>query len=444
MRLGSIFSFRILASFVALLIFVSFSNYFFLKSSQTHSIRTVRVSIDQTNSDFRVFCGPNVTNCPLNNTQTDACALHGVVLRDGSMEIEVPSKSVPSNLLKCIPSEKFTLVPRPIEEVVEDACVLTGTTILIVNYQQHIPHFAEGLFFALSGILEGDGRWMCATGLPCRFLFHSIEQWPERTNILWQLAALEVARVTAPQGPITLNADLFNVAGATRSLDLTGCNSGQLFFERLILQTPRINRQWFNANPLACTAFRDAALKTSGVIERVYNRQEITIAFLIRRKSRYIVNSDEVILALKNRFGGQVRQIAFEGLDFTEQVEAMSDVKLFVTPHGAGVTNIVFMPPGSALIEIFPLYYRPHNYFDELARGCSIWYGAYENTNSSAALLDESCHREFNEGLPLLELCKSREHCVQCGKNSATVVDIKQIEKIFASAQEYFQNQNRI
>jgi len=355
------------------------------------------------------------------------------------MEIEVPSTSglTSANLLKCIPSEKFTFVHRPIEEVVEDACILTGTTILIVNYQQHIPHFAEGLFFALSGLLEGDGKWMCATGFPCRFLFHSIAHWPERTNILWQQAALEVARVSAPQGPLTFNADLFNVAGASRSKELIGCNSGKIVFERLILQTPRINRQWFNANPLACTAFRDAALKTSGLTEKVYNRQEITIAFLIRRKSRYIVNSDEVVLALKNRFGREVRQIAFEGLDFSEQVDAMSDVELFVTPHGAGVTNIVFMPPGSALIEIFPLYHRPHNYFDELARGCSIWYGAYENINSSAAVLDESCHKEFNEGLPSLELCTSREHCAQCGKNSATVVDIKQIDKIFASAQEY-------
>jgi hypothetical protein len=281
---------------------------------------------------------------------------------------------------------------------------------------------------------------MCASGYQCRFLFHSIENWPERTNILWQQAALDVAYVTAPQSPTALNADLFNVAGAARSMELTGCKSGQLVFERLILQTPRLHRQWFNANPQACLAFRNAALKKNGFLDILYNTNEITIAFLIRRKSRYIVNSDKIIKALEDRFGVKVRQISFEGLSFREQVAAMSDVRLFVTPHGAGVTNIVFMPPRSALIEIFPLYHRPHHYFDELARGCGIWYGAYENTNSSAAIVEESCSDEFKEGLPPLDLCKSREYCAQCGKNSATIVDIQQIDEIFASAQEYFRN----
>jgi hypothetical protein len=396
--------------------------------------------------DHYVFCEPNSTDCHRNNIAADACAFYGAVLRDNSMIIEVPtaSGSIPDNLLYCIPSEKFTLVPRPVEVVADDSCVVTGTTILIVNYQQHIPHFAEGLFFALSGLLERDSSWMCNSAYPCRFLFHSIEDWPERANIFWQQAALDVAHVTAPQGPTTLNVDLFNVAGASRSMELTGCNSGQLVFERFILQTPRLHRQWFNANPRACSAFRNAALNKNGFLDRVYNTKEITIVFLIRRKSRYIVNSYEIIKALEDRFGVKVRQISFEGLSFSEQVAAMSGVRLFVTPHGAGVTNIVFMPPRSALIEIFPLYHRPHHYFDELARGCGIWYGAYENTNSSAALLEESCKNEFKDGLPPLDLCKSREHCAQCGKNSATFVNIHQIDQVFASAQEYFRDNLKV
>jgi len=412
--------------------------------SFTHRLREryIRVPDKPTASDFRIFCEPSSTDCHRNNIVTDACALYGAVLRDNSMKIEVPtaSGSIPANLLDCIPSEKFTLVPRPVELVAEDSCVVTGTTILIVNYQQHIPHFSEGLFFALAGLLEGNSSWMCSSGYPCRFLFHSIVHWPERTNIVWQQAALEIAHVAVPQRPTTLNVDLFNVAGAARSMELTGCNSGQLVFERLILQTPRLHRQWFNANPRACTSFRDTALKTNGFLDRVYNTNEIKIAFLIRRKSRYVINSHEIVKALEDRFGGKVRQISFEGLSFSEQVAAMSDVRLFVTPHGAGVTNVVFMPPRSALIEIFPLYHRPHNYFDELARSCGIWYGAYENTNSSAAILEESCKNEFKDGLPPLDLCKSREHCAQCGKNSATIVDIQRIDQIFASAQEYFRD----
>jgi hypothetical protein len=394
-------------------------------------------------SDFRFFCESNTTDCSQGRTSYDACAIHGVVLRDGSTSLEVTtsSGSLPANLSKCIPTEKISILPRSLNSSFEEDCILSGTTILIVNYQQHIPHFAEGLFYALSRLLGEHGNWMCAARRPCRFLFHSIENWPERSNILWQKSALEVSLLTAPQEPSTLNEDLFNVIGASRSLELTGCTSNQLVFERLVLLPPQ---SWFKSNLQACSLFRNAALTKFGIKLNRSKKETLIIAFLIRRQSRYIINSNELILALEKRFGVQVRKIAFEGLSFGEQVATMSDVRLFVTPHGAGVTNIVFMPPGSALIEIFPLYHRPHNYFDELSRGCNLWYGAYENTNSSSALLDEPCSRDFQYGLPPLDLCQSRERCSHCGKNSATFVDIAQIDKLFASAQKYLQNQDII
>lgn len=59
-----------------------------------------------------------------------------------------------------------------------------------------------------------------------------------------------------------------------------------------------------------------------------------------------------------------------ENLDFARQVEVFSNASVLVAPHGAGLTNMLFMPKGGTLIEVFnagfvmPDFYlrsRPNN-----------------------------------------------------------------------------------
>ena len=40
------------------------------------------------------------------------------------------------------------------------------------------------------------------------------------------------------------------------------------------------------------------------------------------------------------------------GLSFAEQVALFAEAEVVVGPHGAGLTNCVFMAPGGALIEL--------------------------------------------------------------------------------------------
>jgi Glycosyltransferase 61 len=46
--------------------------------------------------------------------------------------------------------------------------------------------------------------------------------------------------------------------------------------------------------------------------------------------------------------------VALETLSFGEQVNIMRNTKILVAPHGAGTVNMIFMEPGSKVIELFP------------------------------------------------------------------------------------------
>ena len=49
-----------------------------------------------------------------------------------------------------------------------------------------------------------------------------------------------------------------------------------------------------------------------------------------------------------------VRAIELRGsLTFRWQLELFASTKLLVTPHGAQLTNVVFMPAGASIVEVF-------------------------------------------------------------------------------------------
>jgi capsular polysaccharide biosynthesis protein len=66
-------------------------------------------------------------------------------------------------------------------------------------------------------------------------------------------------------------------------------------------------------------------------------------------KTRTIVNEAETIDVLKG-YGFEVVETA--GLSFVEQVRLFARCEAFVSPHGAGLANILFMPPGSPVLEL--------------------------------------------------------------------------------------------
>ncbi|NEP82194.1 MAG: glycosyltransferase family 61 protein [Okeania sp. SIO3B3] len=66
--------------------------------------------------------------------------------------------------------------------------------------------------------------------------------------------------------------------------------------------------------------------------------------------NRRIINEDEMINFL-TKFGFQ--SVTLESMSVTAQASLLANAKVVISPHGGGLTNLVFCHPGTKVIEIF-------------------------------------------------------------------------------------------
>ncbi|MGB3511466.1 MAG: tetratricopeptide repeat protein, partial [Microcoleaceae cyanobacterium] len=103
--------------------------------------------------------------------------------------------------------------------------------------------------------------------------------------------------------------------------------------------------------------------KSSGKPERIY----------ITRKQaswRRVINEQEVVNWL-DQFG--FIRITLESMSVAEQVSYMVAAKVIISPHGAGLTNLVFCSQGTKVIEFFSPKYVKHTYW-EISGFCGLEY----------------------------------------------------------------------
>ncbi len=72
-------------------------------------------------------------------------------------------------------------------------------------------------------------------------------------------------------------------------------------------------------------------------------------------------------------------------LSIREQVELFSSHGVIVAPHGAGLVNLLFTPPFSAVIEVFP-YHTHHKLYATMAAMAGIAHYPVHTFNGSSVL----------------------------------------------------------
>ena len=96
----------------------------------------------------------------------------------------------------------------------------------------------------------------------------------------------------------------------------------------------------------ACDFLRTEFLnlaETSDKIDRIYISRK-------QANNRRIINEDEII-ELLTKFGFQ--SVRLESMSVTEQASLLANAQIIISPHGGGLTNLVFCQPGTKVIEIF-------------------------------------------------------------------------------------------
>lgn len=85
-------------------------------------------------------------------------------------------------------------------------------------------------------------------------------------------------------------------------------------------------------------------------------------------RARKVINEDEVIAHLAER-GFECFEL--DHMPFAEQVGLFSECSTLISLHGAALTNMIFMPPRSKVIEIYPCDFGPKDYFNACYRRLS-------------------------------------------------------------------------
>ena len=83
-------------------------------------------------------------------------------------------------------------------------------------------------------------------------------------------------------------------------------------------------------------------------------------------------------------------------MSFAEQVISMFSIDILFSVHGAGLTSVVFMLPGSGVLEIFPPLFRKP-YYMMVSRASNIVYRRISETR----IINKSDYRNIQRVIDL-------------------------------------------
>ncbi|MCO6509870.1 MAG: glycosyltransferase family 61 protein, partial [Aridibacter famidurans] len=107
------------------------------------------------------------------------------------------------------------------------------------------------------------------------------------------------------------------------------------------------NSGHFDAGHLA--QFRQASFERLGLVGKSRGRKVYVTR--MNAKVRKVVNDDELIGLLEGK-GYEIFDL--DNTPFIDQLKLFSETRIFVSLHGSALTNMIFMPPGGAILEFYP------------------------------------------------------------------------------------------
>lgn len=176
------------------------------------------------------------------------------------------------------------------------------------------------------------------------------------------------------EGPLFELWSIFGNRPVRRLKDLTS----ETQFENLILPLAGGSNPLWQSNPPreGAPCERSALLRTfSRRVLNHYNIQQqprrganVTVTFIDRSETRVLLNHTSYLDNLQVSFPDiTILEVDFARISFKEQLDILQQTDLLVGVHGAGLTNAMFLPPRSTVVELLP---------------AQVDYKAYENLAS--------------------------------------------------------------
>jgi capsular polysaccharide biosynthesis protein len=129
-------------------------------------------------------------------------------------------------------------------------------------------------------------------------------------------------------------------------------------------------------HPDGCRWVRERILERTG-------KNEVSSRIFISRRlatKRRVVNEEE-LMPIAESFGFDV--VEAENLSFTDQVRLFSSAESVVASHGAGLTNLMWVPRGCKVLEILDVdYVNDHFYNLSSVMGLEYFYQLCKSVNA--------------------------------------------------------------
>lgn len=117
-------------------------------------------------------------------------------------------------------------------------------------------------------------------------------------------------------------------------------------------------------------------------------------------RSRNVIN-EAALIALLEGYG--CKTVSLAGMSFVDQVTLFNNARIIVSPHGAGLANLVFCDPGTKIIEIFSEGWIGTMYWD-LAKKLDLNYHYHiARVSSPPKTAGEAKHKHFEVDVKVIK-----------------------------------------
>jgi len=173
----------------------------------------------------------------------------------------------------------------------------------------------------------------------CHFLLEALP----RLELFWRAGFTfdDVDWILVPSFPGSAREPFFRALGLPEE-KLVRLQHGVQYQFNELLQPTFPGRETYSA-PWVAEFYRERLLKPQGI------RQKPRLRLYVSRSVRGLTNDVELWTALQAR--GFVR---LEPTTWEDNVKSFAAAEIIVGPHGAGLSNVIFAPPGGHLVEILP------------------------------------------------------------------------------------------
>lgn len=135
-------------------------------------------------------------------------------------------------------------------------------------------------------------------------------------------------------------------------------------------------------SPSHLNTFRDSALHFFFPGQDFgWCRKTTRIGMLNRQETRRLEDVDDLVYELTIAFPQiEILIKEFEGLPVKDQAFFFSSVDILISPHGAQLTGIPFMPNCGQVMEVTPKGYHIPYFFGSLANASGLGHGSVYNS----------------------------------------------------------------